>query len=480
MKKKYIYMIAGILLLTGCDKKEDNIFSVSPDERLTESLQEYQDILNSSPNGWLLSINTKAGGGYRFWLSFNDDNRVTMLSDLDYTIKGAGQTSVVPKESSYRLKGLMAPSIIFDTYSYLHVLADPQAAVNGGSSGAGLESDFEFSFIKADNGRLYLRGNFNECTAYMDPVSPAELESIMQGGLTSVYQGLNDYLDAHLFPTILVGDSKLLAKPSARTVDFAYMDEEENVVESSVGAYIDLKSLTGPVAMSDIHFFEPVSILGKTFTDMVWDEQKGCYLMESGDDEYEVFDNQTPPYPMNFGYGGTFAKLHMEADKMVGTVPQAFMDDFYTPAYNSLQGNKRTILYVECIFSLNATSQKPQMELWIRYQNSAGSAYTAKWYFSYQENEDGTLTFLDREQSGSSNERGQEPYLKKLVDFFCEVEYSKYSTSSWSESVKSKVTPHTFRRDWVPNKTQGLTGNIGGLYRVDNEEWCIAGQLTAK
>ena len=42
---------------------------------------------------------------------------------------------------------------------------------------------------------------------------------------------------------------------------------------------------------------------------------------------------------------------------------------------------------------------------------------------------------------------------------------------------KSKIIPHTFKIDWAENKTQGLTGNIGGMFRADREEMYLAGQL---
>lgn len=480
MKKKLIYILCGLLFMTGCDKMEDNIFSESPDERLTETQNEYQDMLNSSPNGWLLSLNTGYGGGYRFWLSFNSANRVTMLSDLDYDISGAGATSTTPQESSYRLKSLLAPSILFDTYTYLHVLADPQKDLNGGEKGEGLKSDFEFSFIKVDNGKIYLRGNYNSCIAYMEPATPKEVECVSKGGLKSVFNGLNSYLDENKFPSIQVGETKLMTKPNSRKTEFAYMDKDDNIVEESVGSYLDLQSLTDNKPTSDIHFFEPVELLGEKFSGMTWDESKKCYVMVGEKATYDVFDNEVPPYPLNFGVNQTFTKLYVDANTMQGTIPQKFMDQVYTPAYNALKGNSRTIIYINCIFSENATSGKPQMELWIRYANSAGSEYNAKWYYSYKTNDDGTITFLDREQTGSSNERGQEPYLRPIPDFFCTIKYSKYSTSSWSESVKSEIIPHTFRIDWAPNRTPGLTGNIGGIYRVDDEELYIAGQLQQK
>ena len=46
-----------------------------------------------------------------------------MFSDFDST------SAVTLQESSYRLKAEQQPTLIFDTYSYVHVLADPNEAV---------------------------------------------------------------------------------------------------------------------------------------------------------------------------------------------------------------------------------------------------------------------------------------------------------------------------------------------------------------
>lgn len=482
MKRKLISICLVLFLFASCDKKQDNIFSQSADERLSETLQEYQQTLESSPNGWLLSINTKTNGGYRFWVSFSDATKVTMLSDLDYDINSSGTTSKTPQESTYRLKGLLAPSILFDTYNYLHVLADPDKSMNGATAnGTGLESDFEFSFLKQDNGRLYLQGNFNSCIAFMDPVTPAEIQSISDGGLKSVFAGMTNYLKKVQFPSVKIGNTKMLAKPNTRKTDFVYLDASGNLVEKTTGSYLDLKSETTDAYTSDVYFFEPVSLLGETFTGMKWDAAKDCYMMTGEKQNYEIFDNEVPPYPLNLGPNQTFTKLYLDVAKMEGTIPQAFMDQIYNPARKALNGNGgRDIVYVQCTFNLNAVSSKPQMELIIRYKNTAGSQYSATWQYAYTTNADGTITFTDRKQTGSSNERGQEPHLAKIVDYFCTLEYTKYDNSNWANSIISKTEPHSFRIDWATNKTPGLTGNIGGLYRVDMEGVYIVGQLTAK
>ena len=89
-------------------------------------------------------------------------------------------------------------------------------------------------------------------------------------------------------------------------------------------------------------------------------------------------------------------------------------------------------------------------------------------------------SFTDRNQTGVSNERINEPYLKKIVDYFCTIEYQKYDSSNWNNSIKSNIIPHTFRVDWAPNNTPGLTGDIGAFYPVEDEGLYLVGKLTAK
>lgn len=155
MKKIVLYLLPAITLIASCRKNDDHIFDKSPDERINETLQNYQAAITSAPNGWNGNLITGNGGTHRFYFSFNENNRVVMYSDFDST------TATEIKESSYRIKALQQPSLIFDTYSYIHILADPDASVNGGSYGAGLRSDFEFRIDTVTTDSISLTGRFH-------------------------------------------------------------------------------------------------------------------------------------------------------------------------------------------------------------------------------------------------------------------------------------------------------------------------------
>lgn len=157
MKKVFLSLFSIALIFSACQKSDDHAFNKSPDERINEALAAYQSQLADAEFGWkaLLSADSGRGATYSFYFKFNNENRVVMVSDFDSV------SSVTPQQSSYRLKALQQPSLIFDTYSYLHVLSDPDASENGGAYGAGLNADFEFFFSEASADTVRLTGRFN-------------------------------------------------------------------------------------------------------------------------------------------------------------------------------------------------------------------------------------------------------------------------------------------------------------------------------
>lgn len=163
MRKSLLYICLVISVISACHKAEDDVFGNSPDNRLNDTLARYQTMLSGAAHGWKMIIAPAGmdGGTFSFYMQFNDSNRVKMLADFDAT------AAVTIKESSYRLKALQQPCLLFDTYSYLHELADPDASINGGVYGEGLYADFEFILngIRADT--IQLTGRYHESRAFL-------------------------------------------------------------------------------------------------------------------------------------------------------------------------------------------------------------------------------------------------------------------------------------------------------------------------
>jgi len=211
MKKLFLYFLSIAALFSSCRKDDSHLFSKSPDERLNEALATYQTQLTAATNGWKGFVYPKSGGVYSFYFKFNDSNRVVMLSSFD------SASAATPKESSYRLKALQQPSLLFDTYSYLHVLADPNPNVNGGAVGAGLQSDFEFYFDSSSADTINLVGRFNGSKATLIKATPEEAAGFTNGQLAGGFL-LNKLLTYYKRLTTSSGTIDFHIDPSARSI----------------------------------------------------------------------------------------------------------------------------------------------------------------------------------------------------------------------------------------------------------------------
>src|SRR5215210_3420303 len=130
MKKLLIFLFAYTAILSGCEKKTDELFDQTPDQRISAVLNDYQTALAQGP-GWKLFVYPQGlvsqdirVGGITYYVKFTNTNRVTMVSDFLVNM------ATTPKESGFRLKATQRPSLIFDTYSYIHVAADPDPDVS--------------------------------------------------------------------------------------------------------------------------------------------------------------------------------------------------------------------------------------------------------------------------------------------------------------------------------------------------------------
>lgn len=152
MKKILFTTFILIALLSACRRDNDPAPAQRPDERLNEVLSQYKTQLVNAEHGWKALLLPEGGAGYSFWIKFNENDRLSMSSDIS-------SATTAEMTSTYRLKAMQRPSLLFDTYSYLHILSDPDATKSGGDWGQGKYSDFEFSFDSASPDTIRLTGN---------------------------------------------------------------------------------------------------------------------------------------------------------------------------------------------------------------------------------------------------------------------------------------------------------------------------------
>ena len=233
------FIFSCTLLFTAC-KKYDTAFQQSPDERINAAMTQYQSALTSSPAGWNATIRTQTGGIYHFLFRFNDSNRVKMYSDFNPTTAGTAG------ESSYRLKALQTPSLLFDTYSYLHMLSDPDAGVNGGNYGTGLGSDFEFSLDSLTKDSILLTGRVNGTKLTLVRATQQDLDAWQNGrwATTLGFENINTILNYFKRLTVGAVSYEVRVNTVSRTITFTWVDGSGNIRQFTTAYYYSATSVT--------------------------------------------------------------------------------------------------------------------------------------------------------------------------------------------------------------------------------------------
>jgi len=286
MKNKYFSFLL-ILLLAGiwsCNDDSD-IFEQTTDKRINEKVSAYQQELLAAQYGWKAIIYPAGGGVYSFYFKFNDQNRVVMYSDF------GSESATKSKESSYRLKAMQTPSLIFDTYSYLHVLADPDPNINGGSYGEGLQSDYEFSFnndtLNTEN--ITLTGTKNQSKLVLIKATQEEAAAYGNGGLAKslLFSNISKYLT--YFKRVTIGGVvyEIAVNQTSRTVTLNWL----------VGTTVNSFTTDYYYSSTGVSFITPFVNGSQTitgFTDLTWDESRLSLGMTAAGSKVTVVEAAKP------------------------------------------------------------------------------------------------------------------------------------------------------------------------------------------
>lgn len=202
MRNKLICLSFLITGMFACKKETDPVFDTSPDQRINDTLSRYQQVLTGAPFGWKAYVYPAGvpGSVFGFYFSFSDANRVQMFSDFD-----AASTGTM-RESSWRLKALQQPCLLFDTYSYLHVLSDPDASHNGGQYGQGLGSDFEFAINGAAGDTVWLTGRMHRSRAILVKATQQDKDAYLHHRINRSIDSIGAILT--YFHKLTIGDRR--------------------------------------------------------------------------------------------------------------------------------------------------------------------------------------------------------------------------------------------------------------------------------
>lgn len=434
----YSFLVYAISL-TACTKKTDNIFSESADVRLAKTLTDYQTALTSAP-GWKLFVYPKGlesqdikVGGLTYYVKFTNNNRVTMVSDFDTAI------AATPKESGYRLKAVQRPSLIFDTYTYMHIPADPDPEVSlspTGSGGYGYGTDYNFSFKElTPKDTIQLEGNFNKSVAILVKATQTEMDAAFNNkrlrsiiDVTRAYQAANPFLYIEASPTVRVGIG----------FDFSHFLLSVSSVES--GQLIN-KTVAFSYTTYGLHLGSPVTIGNNTFTDVYWDDVKKLYYITSGTTRIEFLTSPTPVISLSLqnSLGTQYSTISVPPNTVLPNMSPLFITRYNAAKSGMLAGPFGLSMY-DMDFVFNGPLKVMSVNVYV-YQGTVGP-FLCQYIYSYTVDASGVFKFTKVSQNGNAalvvaNMNNILSYIEN--DQFNIVGYS--TSSSFLGQLTSRQTP---------------------------------------
>lgn len=421
MIKNILIYVLMVATLFSCSKKTDELFAEGPDERLQKVLDAYKNTLVQSP-GWKLFV-YPAGlvsegievGGLTYYISFPDSNRASMVSD--FTIDMADQ----PKESGFRLKGAQRPSLVFDTYSYIHVAADPDPEVSfspAQAGGYGWGTDFDFSFTSVEpSDTIVLKGNFNNSDAYLVKATEEEMNAAFSGRLAHIMDMTSDFSSNNPFLFFPASDNAKIGVSFnlfLYRVNFTYMNEG------------NLTTINAPFSHTTygLHFKDPITVGGYSFQDAYWDDNAGRYYIETASGRVDITNSDEPLFPFHTVIGKSITTISVPVTPLQGQSAE------FTNVYNQIKSNLINSPYaldlkvMDFIFD----DESKLMALIVNVQQS-GIDYVLQYVYSYTMSTSNLATFTRQGANGNGSVVEQEmgPLLNYIdndvfkLDYYSEV-----------------------------------------------------------
>lgn len=274
--KHYTLYISIVLSLFSCTAKIDPIFDDTSANRIEAEMESVQEILLSSPNGWLMEYypsSSQAYGGFNVLLSFYTGNRVMVASET----AGADDTAI----STYTLKQSAGCVLSFDSYNAIfHYFSDP-ANPKGSGDGYGMEGDFEFTILNASEQQILMKGKKSGSYATMTPISASIKWSEYLANIKEEGKKLAEYYRL----LCQIGDQSYEARLSEHVLRIYQQIDDEQVVTP----YPFITTLMG------CKFYRPIQINDMEIDGLVFNAgmgEEGVFIPSNGADGMFI-----PTYP---------------------------------------------------------------------------------------------------------------------------------------------------------------------------------------
>lgn len=383
MRKIVIISFFALLIMQACKKDQELIDGKKPEERVSEAIEKYSKELTGSTEGWVATLKTNLiEGDYSFYIKFGESNRVSMWADYE------------PEEveSTYRLKYVMAPSIIFDTYSTLHLLQDPNEDYFGGEFGQGYGSDFEFEIREQMGDTIKLIGKKRLAELILVKATAADKDFY-----TNKVSALNTYVEAH--PYLYINDPadntkriqiSVNTQAQARTISLISLNSGVIKTESEKFTYTTKNGLA---------LVAPLVYNGITIVEVNWDNANNkFFLVTSTGTKIEVLVSAIPIIPLHFVMGTSLSTISMPGQATFPGSGQTFVTAYTTFKASVAAAFSTPTIVRDLNVVFNATSKT--MTISINVVQNGTSVFPAVYTYNYTKTESGEYKFSGLVSSG--------------------------------------------------------------------------------
>lgn len=426
MKNIILFGALLVLLFTGCRKNDDDpVFGRTPDERLNEVLNKMQQELSSSPYGWKAVLYPDGGAGYGFYFTFTNNNRVSMLTDI------AAQTTATQNNSTWRLKALQRPTLLFDTYSYLHLLSDPDPRVIGGEAGFGFLSDFNFGLDSLHGDTLDMTGISQNSKLILIKATNEEAAAYKNGSLKTIQEEIDAYMQATPFLSLEGSTEKYTAFLNGTTRNFS-MSKAVN------GSLVTQKDAFG-YTNRGIFLKKAFNIGGHSFREVIWDRTKKQLYIMVDNKRVDLVGSDKPTFALHQMIGVDLAGILVPPNPIIG-----WTSPFYT-IWKQADTNLRNGDYGFQLYYTEMTFDKEKDNMiYTVYLVFRGRLYAGKLRFSYTQTADGIFAFAYQDivdQIGGLIEKDVQPLVNLLNTNKFKIEFLYPAAGGILGKVTSVDTP---------------------------------------
>jgi len=309
--KKILFLFACLLIFAGCKKSSfEAKFDEDPEIRMGEAIAKVKNTLSGAENGWIATTPTADGGGYSFFMKFDGTENVKMYADLN---DASAKTEYA---SYYRVKQDQGVDLVFDTFTYITMLNDPDPSTFGGIVKTGFKSDVDFIYDRSSGDSIVFIGKRYRQPLKMVKATAAQRTAYESAGLKTAIDKIKAFFTANANPyievvsggaTLRVGVAPNLTNSvlSGKRMDLVGVLADGNTVFSSGQKFAF--TLTGTELLNGGLIWQ-----GITFVKMEWKDATTLALYDSTGKEYIIKNAPAPIVPLYRLWGSKYGGMLSE------------------------------------------------------------------------------------------------------------------------------------------------------------------------